>query len=142
MYSWFVVVHCLPLEGAGSWRGLDPGSGCYNQNPCKLQPLRPPHMHSRPWPPPPRPLSLQVAVNVEFRNPLQIKLRVSGVHLLCEFTPSDSAAKPAQMQRSDSVAAGGSSAADAADPLHPLSDNHIRTHDLVGDNRLASSYPA
>jgi hypothetical protein len=35
----------------------------------------------------------EVAVNVEFRNPLQAKLRVAGVRLVCEFTPATSAAE-------------------------------------------------
>ncbi|KXZ49490.1 hypothetical protein GPECTOR_21g716 [Gonium pectorale] len=64
----------------------------------------------------------EVGVQVEFRNPLAVKLKVTNVQLICTFTAEGDAAA-ARAQAADAAAAGSATASSssvAADGLHPL----------------------
>ena len=74
-----------------------------------------------------------VSVAVQIRNPLSIKLRISGVRLVCEFTPEEgSAALRNGTSESLGTAAPSTAPELAAETLNPLAADSPRDNDPLG----------
>ena len=77
-----------------------------------------------------------VSVAVQIRNPLSIKLRVSGARLVCEFTPEEGTAAGSTASRGDASLSTAAQEA-AADPLAAASP----TGDDLPEGRTSPSRP-